>query len=132
MPYSISYDEGAGGVISTYSGDITPEEIFNSFIERFENPARSAALRYSIGDYTDVTSLTLSTPNVQTLAGRAQDLLGRRKDLLAAIVAPSDIAFGLGRMLQLYANQTESIRVFRTLADAKSWISGKSQGGAGG
>jgi hypothetical protein len=35
-------------------------------------------------------------------------------------------------MLQLYANQTESIRVFRTLADAKSWISGKSQGGAGG
>jgi hypothetical protein len=132
MPYSISYDEGAGGVISTYSGDITPEEIFNSFIERFDDPARSATLRYSIGDFTNVTSLILTTPNVQTLAGRAQDLLGRQKDLLAAIVAPSDIAFGLGRMLQLYANQTESIRVFRTLADAKSWISGKSQGGAGG
>ena len=123
MPYTIAYDEIRGGVISTFSGNITPEDVFNSFIERFEDPQGSAVGNYSIGDYTNVSSLTLSTDNVRDLAGRARSLLQRQKNLIVVIVAPSDIAFGLGRMLELYADRAEAITVFRTLAEADAWIS---------
>jgi hypothetical protein len=123
VPYTIAYDESSGGVISTYSGSITPKDVFNSFIERFEDTERSTTLKYSIGDFTNVSSLTLSNSDVRDLAARAQDVLRRQKDLIVAIVAPSDIAFGLGRMLELYADQTEAITIFRTLAEAEAWIS---------
>jgi hypothetical protein len=122
VPYTIAYDESRGGVISTFSGSITAEDILNSFIERFEDTQRSTAVTYSIGDYTNVSSLTLSSSNVRDLADRARDLLRRQKHLIVAIVAPSDIAFGLGRMVELYADQAEAITVFRTLAEANAWI----------
>jgi hypothetical protein len=46
----------------------------------------------------------------------------RQKNLIVAIVAPSDLAFGLGRMLELYADQPEAIMVFRTFAEADAWV----------
>jgi hypothetical protein len=121
VPYTIAFDESRGGVISTFSGSITAEDILNSFIERFEDP-RSSAVSYSIGDYTNVSSLMLSTSEAQDLADRARRLLQRQKNLIAVIVAPSDIAFGLGRMVELYADQAEAITVFRTLEEAHAWI----------
>lgn len=120
MPYTITYDE-RGGVISTYSGSITAEDILNSFADRFEGTERSSALKYSIGDFTKVSRLTLSASDVKAFAARARDLLVRQQGLIAVIVAPSDIAFGLGRMLETYADQ-DAMTVFRTLAEAEAWI----------
>ncbi len=123
MPYTITHDENRGGVIATYSGAVTPEEIFNSLVERFDDTERGAALNYSIGDFTNASGLSLSASNVRELAARAQNVLRRQENLTVAIVAPSDIAFGIGRMIQMYSSRNEGIAVFRTLTEAQAWIS---------
>jgi hypothetical protein len=121
VPYTIAFDDSRGGVIATFSGDITPEEVFNSIIDRFE-AMRSSAVTYSIGDYTNVSSLTLPTRDIRSLAARVREVMRQQQDLIVAIVAPSDIAFGLGRMVELYADQAGAFTVFRTMADAEAWI----------
>jgi hypothetical protein len=122
VPYTIAFDDSRGGVIATFSGNITSEEVFNSVIDRFEATERISTVKYSIGDYTNVSSLTLSSSNIRTLAARVRELMRQQQDLIAAIVAPSDIAFGLGRMVELYADQAEAFTVFRTMAEAEAWI----------
>jgi hypothetical protein len=122
VPYTITFDDIRGGVIATFSGDITSEEVFSSVIDRFEGIQGNSAIRYSVGDYTNVSSLTLSTSNIQALAARVREVMRQQQDLIAAIVAPSDIAFGLGRMVELYADQAEAFTVFRTMAEAEAWI----------
>ena len=53
---------------------------------------------------------------------RASD--ARRSNARAAIVVSSDLAFGMGRMFESWAQDQvdPAIRIFRSLEDAKAWF----------
>jgi hypothetical protein len=126
MPYTIAFNEKQGGVITTFSGQVTAEEVFNSVIDRFAD-ARGTDVTYSIGDYTNISGLEFTAPDARGLAERAREVMRRQQNLIVAIVAPSNVAFGLGRMVEIHSEEPDTMAVFRTMAEAEAWIAQKLQ-----
>jgi hypothetical protein len=123
MPYRIDFTTDGRGVIVTYEGRITEREVLAGLVERFADAERSQLLTYSLGDFTAVSAVDVSSGEVREVASRVREVLQRHAHLMAAIVAPADIAFGLGRMAQAYADDSGArIMVFRTRAEADAWV----------
>ena len=52
MAYTITYDKDKGGVVTTYSGVVTDEDIINSVKERTTSDSLVKSFKYAISDYT--------------------------------------------------------------------------------
>lgn len=133
MPYDIKYLDDEGGIITTYSGSITYIDLVNCTAERAGQIAKKP-YKYSIGDYTTVTNLELSSEEIQKQAETVSKLLANNKDLLIALVMPSILKFGIGRMwqayLEIYMNKHANgahpnISVFKTRTEAETWVKEK-------
>lgn len=78
-------------------------------------------------DMTEVTEIALpSTDRIQELASAAAQMDSASAPSKLAIVAPGDLAYGLGRMFQVYRESeersTKEVGVFRTLAEALAFL----------
>jgi hypothetical protein len=74
-------------------------------------------------DGTQLTGVELKREDVQRLARDAVFSPHSRR----ALVAGSDVAFGLARMFEMFRQSMgeEGIRVFRNLDEALDWVLGK-------
>ena len=76
---------------------------------------------------TDVKSIDLkSFENVRNLANVAAKMDNKSSSSKFAIVAPGDVAFGLGRVFQTYRNTaeggTKEVGVFRSSEEAYAFL----------
>ena len=76
-----------------------------------------------IADFTQVTEFDISAKEIRELAQKSIF----SPDSHRALIAPSDLGYGLGRMFEmLRENQGEmGIRVFRSLEEALDWVFSK-------
>ncbi len=68
----------------------------------------------------------LEAADVLDIARVSRSFFSSRKDGNTAIVATSDLAFGLARMFEMAAEESErsfTIRIFRTVDEALQWFS---------
>ena len=80
-----------------------------------------------IMDMTDVVEIAApSSQRVRDLAAVSAGMDTRTGTAKFAIVAPGDLAYGLGRMFQSYRElderSTKQVAVFRTMEEAREWI----------
>lgn len=129
MPYTIAYQETDGGVITTYSGEVTNEEfkecLQEKFLlsEKFISSEEIRSHRYSISDCAGVTNFSVSIDAVKYSANLSKAAMKINETALMAVVAPNDHEFGMGRMWQAYiGSQGDRVKVFKTREEAKSWI----------
>ena len=67
---------------------------------------------------------SLSYAEIRTTARRWATLIGRVRRI--AIAAPSDVIYGLARAFQYFAECAGlTCKVFRTMAEARAWLTGK-------
>jgi hypothetical protein len=129
MARTIDVDETAGCIFVRYTPPIGVGEIIEVFEEIVADPELRAIPRR-------IHDLRLAPPDFEStelraIAGRAELI---RKQLSArerlerrvAAILPEDLGYGLGRMLEVFMQDTEreepQFRAFRSFREAANWV----------
>jgi len=121
MPISYRIDHDKRLVVAVGYGLFTPGDVFDYQREAWSEP--QVVGFDEIIDMTHVTEVSLpSARRIQELASIAVRMDDPSAPSRFAIVAPGDLAFGLGRMFQIYREADErgakEVGVFRTMKEA--------------
>lgn len=125
MPISYRVDHDARIVVVVGHGVLADAEVFGY---QHELGSRSDIAGY--GELIDMSAVTEfavpSADRVRDLADLASAMDGPAYTSRLAIVAPADIAFGLGRMYQAYRElgrqSVKEMGVFRTMEEALAFL----------
>jgi len=111
------------GVVYTSLGVLTGQDLLDAG-EHFRVESRSnPKIRYVILDHSAISEEKVDIVSLKVLASRVSDILEPTPEVLMAIVAPTDVLFGLSRMWESRAEQAGFItRVTRTRAEATAWL----------
>jgi len=125
MPITYRVDHEARVVVAAGYGVLTDADVFDYQQDVWQ---RSDVAGYDeLVDMTQVTQIALpSVDRVQDLARLSVRMDDKYSRSRFAIVAPQDIAFGLGRMFQtlreMDRSSTKQVGVFRTMQEALSFL----------
>ena len=125
MPIEYRIDHERRLVIAAGHGTVTDADVFG-----YQNEAWSGAKPAGydeVVDFTRVSHIALpSIERVRELATLSATMDPPGVSSKLAIVAPADIAYGLGRMFQVYrelqSESTKEVAVFRTLDEARAFL----------
>ncbi len=127
MPIDYRIDHERRLVLATAHGELTEDDLFTYQKTAWSDPAHAGY--GELVDMTDVAAVKMpSVAGMRNLAAlsASMDTPGRASRF--AIVAPGDLAFGLGRMYQSYrelkTDSTKKVAVFRTRDEALDWLAG--------
>ena len=124
MAITFSPNQEAGYLISRFTGEITDDELLNSYKEYFENEDW-IPLSKEIVDLSELDKTTVTSDGMRHLASYIENILSERgiTTYHTAIYAPHDLTFGLSRIYDAMTDKSpEFVMVFRQLSDAVSWI----------
>jgi hypothetical protein len=112
-------------VLAQGRGVVTPEDVFAYQREVWSRP--EVAGYNELFDMSEVERLVPpSKGSVRDLADLSAGMDSSACSSKFAIVAPGDLAFGIGRMYQSYrefdSRSTKKIAVFRSMAAALKWL----------
>jgi hypothetical protein len=119
MPVRHSIDLGPPLVYTTFSGHVTDADLREHLVALLADE-RFYPMMPELVDLTDVTDVSVTSAMVEASARwLLHSPLARR-----AIVAPTDVLFGLSRMYQLYRDDLsgDTLKVFRTRERALEWL----------
>ena len=118
-------DENAQLTIYTAKGSISGEEVKKAIKDFYEH---GPVTRNVLWDVSLAVLVDLSAEDVRQIAHVPRQSLELRQDGKTAIVAPSDLAYGLSRMYQT-SSQPEAlpfeVQVFRDSEAAHKWLAEK-------
>lgn len=121
MAHSIRILDNLGLVVLRYWGDVTYEEIREVFDEWVRLPGFLPHLKALI-DFRQATT-QVSGDEVQKLAAYAHQTDALWGDTKWAVLAPSDVIYGLSRMYSaLTVDYDVKTHVFRTPEEANDWL----------
>jgi hypothetical protein len=106
-------DHASRVVVVEYSGVVTNED----FLQGQQEYGVLDGSYSLLVDLSRTTDFKVTTDDLRRLAGRfTPERRGR-----CAVIAPSDVGFGLSRMIEVYA-QNPGFAVFRTEQQAREWL----------
>ena len=114
-------------LVITARGELASEDIANLRSEWRGDP-RMDAVRDTLVDCRAITAWRVSPAILRHYANDRGEVAHLRKaDSRVAIVAPSDVGFGLARMYAQSGDIYGRIEVFRTLPEAEDWLARERQ-----
>jgi hypothetical protein len=125
MPIEYEIDHDRRLVLATARGILTEDDIFGYQREVW---SRGDVAGYDeLIDMSDVEQIVSpQTSRIMDLAGLSASMDTRDTVTKFAIVAPGDLAYGLGRMYETYRSlnekSTKQVGVFRSMQEALAWI----------
>ena len=124
MPVSYTFLDDGRGTIWTGWGRLTGAELIDKVKEATACWKSAAPFLYGFYDYSSVTEMDISTPQVRELASIGVEASKYRPDgAISAIYATSDLSFGLARMWQAFTDQPDwDTAVFRERSAAVAWL----------
>ena len=123
MPYETTYKDEEGGVITTYWGTVTDHDIIKSGQEKLSSLERLKSFCYALTDLSAVENFNVTAKGIQSNVDVAAQIAKWNKDIIVALVSPSDAQYGMGRMWQTYGERYDiKSYVCRTRAEAEEWI----------
>jgi hypothetical protein len=125
MPLVFRIDHEARVVVVAAYGTLTDDEVFG--YERQMSERTDIAGYHELIDTSNVGHIAVpSADRVDDLAKEAAGKDAAHGPAKLAIVAPRDLAFGLGRMFkarrEMDPRSTKDVGVFRTMADALKFL----------
>ena len=123
MPISYHIEKDAGRVVLEFRGTITDRELFATYEALYADPSHRVGLD-ELTDCREVERVDVTTGALVALAASTARLLdGKQQTWRVAIVAPSDVVFGMARMYEAFrAESPEQVQVFRDRAAAEAWL----------
>ncbi len=121
MPVEFEIDPERGVVFVTATGVLTPEEILSYPPRVIKHPDYDPSYHELVdGRHAEFTAITADTLYSLIGVGEGLGIDARHR---IALVAPNELAFGVGRQYEMMVGETNNeLRVFRTLDDARSWL----------
>lgn len=125
MPIEYRIDHDRRLVIAEGSGTLTDEEVFGYQREVW---SRSEVAGYDeLVDMSRVEKIALpSNERMQELARLSAGMDSPSSSTRLAVVAPTDLAYGLGRMYEAYRGlenrSTKQVQVFRSMDEALAYL----------
>lgn len=118
MPEGHEIDVTRRVVVSRAWGVLSAAEFMAHQIAVGADPSFDPTFTHLV-DLRDVTAFDLDTGTIRSKARSSIFRPGVRR----AIVAPSDLAFGLARMFGTYAESaSQTVAVFRAIEEAEHWL----------
>ncbi|MCM8535957.1 MAG: hypothetical protein NE334_08480 [Lentisphaeraceae bacterium] len=124
MQYNIDFDSKLNSFISESSGPLTRDGISTLLDDLIERFAAHESASY-IANHGNSPAKDLSADDIWKIAEDCKRLSPVLEDKKLAVVFYEDLDYGLGRMWQSFTETKTSykIELFRSLEDAKVWIS---------
>ena len=108
--------------VVTFEGAITDDVLFDSFRAAWSVPGYDQDIS-EIDDLSGIASFEVTMTGIHRLASLAMEIHGAAAGSRVAIYAPSDLAFGLARMYQIFTEGSpDQYAVFRDYAGACEWV----------
>jgi uncharacterized protein YbaA (DUF1428 family) len=118
MGMSYKIDQERRLVVTRGWGELSSRELFDVMSQIMSDPRFDPTYR-SLGDLRDVTSVTVDPMATAQTAASPLFADGVRR----AIVATSDVAYGMARMFAAYSERAgQEVRIFREMALAEAWL----------
>lgn len=116
------YDRELGARVATFSDTVDDSELLGAYRSLLSSPDYDPRLN-DLVDMRPVTRFDVSGDALQELVRAFSPLDAARVHTRRAIVAGSDVVFGMARMYELLRSDTpEDIRVFRDMDLAREWL----------
>jgi len=123
MPYEIEYQDALRCVITTYSGTVTDDEIIQSSLDKASQVEKIKTCRFAIMDMSRVEKFNITSVGLRENASLSRKLLKQSDNAVVALVLPTEIEYGMGRVWQAYADDDGSkSRIFKIRSEADDWI----------
>ena len=125
MPIEIAYLHGGYGIEIIGKGVVSGKEIYdgNRIIYSGDTLSRH---KYQIVNFANVERLEVSQEEAVKLANQDIEASKTNPNIVIAVVASLNHAFGLGRMWEAHANRSGfETKVFRTREEAVTWTNEK-------
>jgi len=107
-------------VVHTIKGHSSAQEI----LSYLQDNSPKWGCRPSIWDITDLSHADISTTDIRLLASNILANPPRQEEYKTAIIAESNLSFGMARMLQSYLGDRydDRLKVYRSLDSAFQWL----------
>jgi hypothetical protein len=131
MPVTYKIDKARGIIRTKCSGKVTFEEVLNHlrFLQR--DPECPVCLDVLL-DSTECRSEP-AAEQLRTVSGAIRSIQFRVQFDACAIVAETDVLFGIARMFEVFAEERFRVtEVFRSVTDAEAWLSSQQSPNAAG
>jgi hypothetical protein len=121
MPVTYSIDRNARILRTRCVGDVTFAEVENHFRELEQDPALGDDFDILL-DLSELTAMPTSG-QLQAVSLEIERIQPKAPFRACAVVATSDLLFGMGRMFEAYVEgRFTTSRVFRQAAEAEAWL----------
>ncbi len=124
MPITSQISEEKQLTIFTATGEISFDEVTNAITSFYDGDYTLKVL----WDMRDATAREITSRQVEQIALLLEEYRGRSKGVKTTIVTPTDLNYGLSRMLISFVEIREErypvfMKVFRTMDEALNWLS---------
>ena len=125
MSINLTFTNDKQGIYAALEGKVTLKDFITGAAEAYSEE-NIQIQRYQIIDFTNCTSFELSSNDMQQIAKIDKEASETNPNIIIAIIATTDVAFGMSRVYEAYADETGfDIMVFRNSEDAEAWIQEK-------
>ena len=123
MALFTEYTPDGLGVLLRGEGVLTGAEIIAASAEHHRLEERARKLRYGFVDFSQVSELRATAAEVQAIADEDRKTAALNADIVVAVIAPLDHAFGVSRMWETLMDATGwTTRIFRDRDEALAWL----------
>ncbi len=123
MPYKITKLED-GGVVIDYEGIVTSKENAEAHKKVLgTNPDQFKKISYVISDFSKAININHTSEEIHKVASMSRQKLELNPKIVLALIVPSNLFYGLGRMWQvLLEEEHHRAGLFKTKEEAEIWV----------
>ena len=123
MPYKIFYKNDGEGVITTYTGNVTDNDLLSVYNEIANLNINISKIKYSVTDFTDIDKYLITAECIREQAHSSVEVSKINPNITVIVIAPNDVEYGTSRMWSAYSDKAGwEVKIFRTRDDANLWI----------
>jgi len=124
MSIIFSLNIESGYFISKYIGNVSMDEVIDSYSTFFENGGWKPGMNELV-DHSELDGTSLRGDSLNLIAVYAKSFYEKHNisNVKTAIFAPVDLPYGLSRIYEVMTYESpEKVRVFREMKEAKLWL----------
>ena len=122
MTIYLKFNDDRTGLEAIASNQVTISDFMGACSEAFNN-TNVVNQKYQILDFSQCTDFELSSDDINNLSQLAINASKINPNIIMAIIAPTDLVFGMSRVYEVYAEESGfKIKVFREKSQAESWV----------
>lgn len=122
MALDLIFNADRTGIEAIASEQVSKSDFIDACSEAF-NQKNVANQKYQILDFSQCHNFELSSSDINELSRLAINASKINPNIIMAIIAPTDLVFGMSRIFEVYAEESGfNIKVFRDKLEAENWV----------